>query len=110
MGGCRFWGFILAWGGYRANQPGGTNYAVGAALDAAVAANGFKTNLLPNPALPSVVQQISNYLAASGGAANTNGLYLLSSGGDVIYADTNIVGVPAQQSYLASRRTCGGRG
>ena len=65
------------------NQPGGTNYATSGAKDVTVnsaATGGFQQ------AIPTV-NQIANYLAASGGAANPNGLYLISSGGnDISYA------------------------
>jgi outer membrane lipase/esterase len=65
------------------NQPGGTNYATSGAKDVTVntpATGGFQA------AIPTVTQ-IANYLAASGGHANANALYLISSGGnDVSYA------------------------
>jgi outer membrane lipase/esterase len=79
-----------------ANQPGGTNYAISGALDAAVPFNGNKGNANPN-ALPSTVQQIANYLAANGGSANPSGLYLISSGGN----DLKVVG--ADQAYMSSQ-------
>jgi outer membrane lipase/esterase len=63
-----------------ANQPGGTNYATSGAKDVTVnapATGGFQQ------AIPTV-NQIANYLAANGGAANPNGLYLISSGGNDI--------------------------
>ena len=87
-----------------ANQSGGTNYAISGAVDAAVPANGNIGNLNPNPNLPSTVGQITNYLSAVGGIANPNALYLISSGGnDLTYAKDNIVGTPAQQTYLAGQ-------
>lgn len=62
-----------------ANQPGGTNYAISGAVDNNA---GGKGNLNQNPNLPSTVQQIANYLAASGGVANPSALYYVSSGGN----------------------------
>ncbi|MGO9684670.1 MAG: autotransporter outer membrane beta-barrel domain-containing protein [Beijerinckiaceae bacterium] len=66
-----------------ANTPGGTNYAIGSALDNGTP--GFE-NLypistgVPNPALPGTATQINNYLASVNGQANPNALYLISSG------------------------------
>jgi outer membrane lipase/esterase len=63
-----------------ANQPGGTNFAASGAKDVTVntgATGGFQQ------AIPTVTQ-IANYLAANGGVANPNGLYLISSGGNDI--------------------------
>ena len=66
-----------------ANQPGGTNFATSGAKDVTInapATGGFLA------AIPTVTQ-IANYLAGSGGHANPNALYLISSGGnDVSYA------------------------
>jgi hypothetical protein len=50
-----------------ANQPGGTNYAIAGAVDAATPANGSIGNLNANTTLPSTSQQIANYLASRGG-------------------------------------------
>jgi outer membrane lipase/esterase len=92
-----------------ANQPGGTNYAISGAVDAAVAANGNIGNLnnVPpntNTGLPSTVQQIANYLASTGGIANPNALYLISSGGnDNTYALDHIAGLVARENYLAGQ-------
>ena len=96
-----------------ANQPGGTNFAISGALDAAAPTNGNVGNLnnskIENAAntntnLPSTVQQIANYLAGAGGAANPNALYLLSSGGnDVSFARDHIAGLAAQRSYLTGQ-------
>ena len=65
------------------NQPGGTNFATSGAKDVTVntgATGGFQQ------AIPTV-NQIANYLAASGGVANPNAIYLISSGGnDVSFA------------------------
>jgi outer membrane lipase/esterase len=65
------------------NQPGGTNYATSGAknLDVNTNANGGFQQAIPT------VTQIGNYLAATGGHANSNALYLISSGGnDVAFA------------------------
>lgn len=65
-----------------ANQ-GGTDYATSGAKNVTVndaQTGGFKA------AIPTTIQ-IANYLAANGGSANPNALYLISSGGnDVSYA------------------------
>jgi outer membrane lipase/esterase len=67
-----------------ANTPGGTDYATGGARNADVNTSAEANVLLG--AVPTVTQ-ISNYLAANGGVANPNALYLISSGGnDVSYA------------------------
>jgi outer membrane lipase/esterase len=83
-----------------ANQPGGTNYATSGAKNVTVntpATGGFQA------AIPTVTQ-IANYLAAGGGLANPNALYLISSGAnDVSYAlgDTGTGPFPANPtSYL----------
>lgn len=66
-----------------ANQPGGTNYAIPGSKSTADGGG----NLNPNPNLPSTVEQITTYLVNNGGAANPNGLYMISSGGnDSTYA------------------------
>ena len=66
-----------------ANEPGGTNFATSGAKEVTInstATGGFQA------AIP-VVTQIANYLAANGGRANGNALYLISSGGnDVSFA------------------------
>ena len=66
-----------------ANVPGGTDYAIGGALDNLVP-KGFHgtTHLFSNPALPSTAQQINNYLVAINGSANPNAIYLIASGGN----------------------------
>jgi outer membrane lipase/esterase len=87
-----------------ANQLGGTNYAISGAVDAAVSANGNIGNLNQNTTLPSTVQQMANYLAQHGGAANPQALYVISSGGnDVTFARDNIVGLTNQEAYLANQ-------
>jgi len=68
------------------SNQGGTNYATSGAKDVNfnTASNGGFTQ-----AIPATVQ-ISNFLAAYGGAANPNALYLFSSGGnDVSFATGN---------------------
>lgn len=66
-----------------ANTAGGTNYATGGAKNNQLNTAGTGGN---TAAVPTVTQ-IGNYLAAGGGAADANALYLISSGGnDVSYA------------------------
>ncbi len=96
-----------------ADQPGGTNYAISGALDAATAANGNLGNIgestVENPAnknvgLPSTVQQITNYLNANGGRANPNALYLISSGGNnSTFAAAAFSSTAAQQNYVVAQ-------
>ena len=89
-----------------ANQPGGTNYAISGAVTAASAANGNIGNLNTNTTLPSTVQQMANYLAGHGGAANSQALYLIGSGGnDITFATTpgNFPNFAARQAYLADQ-------
>ena len=87
-----------------ANQPGGTNYAISGAVNAATAANGNIGNLNPNTTLPSTVQQMANYLAANGGTANQQALYLISSGAnDVTFAIDNFTTLSAREAYLANQ-------
>jgi outer membrane lipase/esterase len=82
------------------NQPGGTNYATSGAKNVTVNSNatgGFRE------AIPTITQ-IANYLAANGGRANSNALYLVSSGGnDVSFAigDSGVGPFPANPTaYL----------
>jgi len=79
---------------------GGTNYATSGAknVDINTAANGGFTAAIPT------VTQISNYLAATGGRANPNGLYLISSGGNDVTFATGGSGPPPSnpQAYLVS--------
>ena len=87
-----------------ANQPGGTNYAISGAVNAATAANGNIGNLNLNTNLPSTVQQMANYLAAHGGTANPQALYVISSGAnDVKFAIDNFATLSARQAYLANQ-------
>lgn len=67
-----------------ASQPGGTNFAIGNAVDYLVPP-GFVAatstgNQYPNPLLPGTATQISNYLTSVNGHANPNAIYLLASG------------------------------
>jgi outer membrane lipase/esterase len=89
-----------------ANTPGGTNYAIGGAVDYLVppgypllTATG---NLSPNPLLPGVATQIGNYLTSVGGHANPNALYVLTGGGNDITAALLSFGPfsPAGVNYL----------
>lgn len=73
------------------NGSGGTNYAASGAQNNA--------NFI-NPNAPSTVSQMTSYLLSSGGAADPNALYLVSSGGnDIKYAQT-LVGAPARQGWV----------
>ena len=74
-----------------ANQPGGTNFATSGAknLDVNTALNGGFQQAIPT------VTQIGNYLAANGGHANSNALYLISSGGNDVAFATGVLNPPA---------------
>jgi outer membrane lipase/esterase len=79
-----------------ANTPGGTNFAIGAAVDFLVPP-GFPVatatgNIFPNPALPGTATQIGDYLASVGGHANPNALYVLSSGANDVSAALAVFG------------------
>ncbi len=92
-----------------ANTLGGTNYAIGGSFDSGgpLLASAYTNlmllaNSLPlNPALPSTIGQIANYLTSVGGHANPNALYLISTGGnDGLIAATL---TPSQQNaYFTS--------
>jgi outer membrane lipase/esterase len=76
-------------------EPGGTNYAAGGAVN--VSYLGYQT------LAPTTVSQIQSYLAASGGVANPNALYLISSGGNDINRGICQNGVcPADAAQLAA--------
>jgi outer membrane lipase/esterase len=84
------------------SNQGGTNYATSGAKEVTVNTNatgGFQA------ATPTVTQ-IANYLAANGGQANPNALYLISSGGNDIAFATRGSGTgpfPADpQAYIVS--------
>jgi phospholipase/lecithinase/hemolysin len=84
-----------------ANTPGGTNYAIGGSFNDATLGPGFQ-NLLttlalfgPNPNLPGTDAQISNYLASVNGHANSNALYLVSSGGNNAFYASGAFGANA---------------
>jgi outer membrane lipase/esterase len=57
-------------------EPGGTNFAAGGASN--ITYSNYNT-----PA-PNTVSQVQSYLAGNGGVANSNALYLISSGGNDI--------------------------
>jgi outer membrane lipase/esterase len=77
-----------------ANQPGGTNFATSGAKDL-VGNNGTNGGFQQAVA---TARQIDNYLAANGGRANGNGLYLISAGGnDVAFAFGPFATSPATQ-------------
>ena len=89
-----------------ASQPGGTNFAIGNAVDYLVPP-GFVPvtstgNQYPNPLLPGTATQISNYLTSVNGHANPNAIYLLASGGNDASAALATFGPssPAAISYL----------
>jgi len=69
-----------------ASQSGGTNFAIGNAVDYLVPPGYVPVtssgNQYPNPLLPGTATQISNYLASVNGRANPNAIYLLASGGN----------------------------
>jgi outer membrane lipase/esterase len=84
------------------SDQGGTNYATSGAKNVTInnaATGGF------GAAVPTVTQ-IANYLAANGGHADANALYLISSGGNDIAFATHNSGVgpfPANpQAYIVS--------
>jgi outer membrane lipase/esterase len=78
-----------------ANQPGGTNFATSGAKNTIVntPANGGFLAAIPT------ATQMSNYLAANGGRANSSGLYLISSGGnDMSFAFSGLPSSPTTQA------------
>jgi hypothetical protein len=85
---------------------GGTNYAISGALNSAFPGDGSIGNLFPNASLPSTADQISNYLSTTKDAngvahADSNALYLVSSGGnDVALASNDINGLANQDAYV----------
>jgi outer membrane lipase/esterase len=89
-----------------ASQPGGTNFAIGNAVDFLVPP-GFVPvtstgNQNPNPLLPGTATQIGNYLTSVNGHANPNAIYLLASGGNDASAALATFGPssPAAVAYL----------
>jgi outer membrane lipase/esterase len=89
-----------------ASQSGGTNFAIGNAVDDLVP-KGYKPatsrgNQYPNPLLPGTTGQISNYLASVNGHANPNAIYLLASGGNDAAAAFSTFGAssPTAIAYL----------
>ncbi|HEY7244581.1 MAG TPA: autotransporter domain-containing protein [Xanthobacteraceae bacterium] len=83
-----------------ANTPGGTNYAIGGALDNSALGPGLE-NLFtaftgPNPSLPGTATQIQNYLTSVNGHANPNALYLIGSGGNDATLAALLFSSPAQ--------------
>jgi len=90
-----------------ANTPGGTNYAIGGALDDAAFAGPGVENLYtilsgtPNLSLPGTASQIRDYLGAVNGHANPNALYLIGSGGnDVTVAE--LLSTAEANAFLAA--------
>ena len=84
-----------------ANTPGGTDYATGDARNAQL--NTGVSNALQG-AVPTVTQ-IGNYLAANGGVANPNALYLISSGGNDISFATGNLPAGSQDAYVVTAAT-----
>jgi outer membrane lipase/esterase len=74
---------------------GGTNYAVSGAR--------INAQNLGGDGSPSIAQQMTNYLAANGGHANPNALYLITGGGNDFTALENLTG----QAYLNAIATIG---
>jgi hypothetical protein len=75
-------------------------------VDAATPANGNIGNLNNNFTLPSTVQQMANYLAGHGGAANSQALDVIGSGGnDVTFARTNpnFTTLAQREAYLSNQ-------
>ena len=73
-------------------------------MNAATQANGNIGNLNQNTTLPSTVQQMANYLASRGGAANPQALYVISSGAnDVTFALDNFSTLSSRETYLANQ-------
>ena len=89
-----------------ASQSGGTNFAIGNAVDYLVPPGYVPVtssgNQYPNPLLPGTATQISNYLASVNGRANPNAIYLLASGGNDASAALSTFGPssPAAVAYL----------
>jgi outer membrane lipase/esterase len=89
-----------------ASMPGGTNFAIGNAVDYLVPQGYmFATstgNQYPNPLLPGTATQIGNYLASVNGRANPNAIYLLASGANDAAAALSTYGAnsPMAVTYL----------
>jgi outer membrane lipase/esterase len=82
-----------------ANQPGGTNYAISGSL-----AVGPPGNLNPNANLPSVTQQMTNYLGTHANLADSSALYLISAGGnDITFAQDTIPNPANRPAYIVSQ-------
>jgi outer membrane lipase/esterase len=74
-------------------SPDGTNYAVSGARIAGI---NSLTPAFPSAALtPSITQQMTNYLASTGGVANSNALYVISAGSNDVAGNT--------QAYLSQQ-------
>jgi len=86
-----------------ASTPGGTNYAIGGAVDYLVPP-GYPSagNLFLNPLLPGTSSQISDYLASVNGHANPNALYMITSGANDGSAALTVFGPNSQaaNAYL----------
>ena len=71
----------------------GTNYAVSGAR--ITAANSLTPAFASAALAPSITQQMTNYLASTGGVANPNALYIISAGSNDVPGNT--------QAYLAQQ-------
>lgn len=76
-----------------ASNQGGTNYAVGGAR------NGVD-GVSPFGPIPSVLNQVNTYLAASGGVADANALYTVWGGANDLFAVVD--GAPAEATLTAA--------
>ena len=74
-------------------EPGGTNYAAGGATNIS-----YSNYLTP---APNTVSQIQSYLTANNGAANPNGLYLISSGPNDVKDAICVPSCPPNATQLA---------
>src|SRR5271154_4938501 len=89
-----------------ASMPGGTNFAIGNAVDYLVPPGYVPVtstgNQYPNPLLPGTATQIGNYLASVNGRANPNAIYLLTSGANDSAAALSTFGPnsPGAVTYL----------
>lgn len=82
-------------------ETGGTNYAASGATNASNA-NGFS---LANGFAPATPTQIQTYLNSTGGVANPNALYLISSGGNDIskvICPNTVCGATGQQQGISA--------
>jgi outer membrane lipase/esterase len=79
-------------------SPNGTNYAVSGAR--ITAANSFTPAFASAALTPSITQQMTNYLASTGGVANANALYVISAGSNDVTAPGATPAILATQAGL----------